>query len=221
MGAVKNLKALLFDAGDVLYHRPRRGALVKSFLGKLGLPKLPPDKEKAAALKREAYAGKITKQQYQDEFLALHGVSDPALLCEGRRILDDDQRDIVFFEGVPETLHRLKAAGLRLGVVTNTYDATRDKLDWFRRAGIDSLWDSFATSCELKMTKPDPRIYQAALDPLKVRPEETAFVGHAAAELEGAKALGLITIAFNRDNATVSADYVIASFAELLPLVGL
>lgn len=215
------LEAMLFDAGDVLYHRPRRGASLNPFLAKMGLPKVPPDRQRLADLKRQAHAGQITKGAYQDALLELYGVCDPAMRLEGRRVLDDEQKDIVFFEGVPETLHRLKAAGLGLGVVTNTFDATKDKLEWFRRVGIDSLWDSFATSCELKVCKPDRRIYLAALNPLGFEPQEAAFVGHAAAELKGAKALGMTTIAFNRDNDTVTADYVIAIFPELLQLAGI
>ncbi len=212
---------MLFDAGDVLYHRPRRGARLKPFLAKIELPKTPPDPQRLADLKRQAHAGEITKMAYQDATLELYGVSDPAMRLEGRRVLDDEQRDIIFFEGVPETLHRLKAAGIRLGVVTNTFDATSDKLEWFRRVGINSLWDSFATSCELKVCKPDPRIYLAALNPLGISPEQAAFVGHAAAELKGAKALGMTTIAFNRDNDAVTADYVISKFPELLELAGI
>ncbi|MCH9052512.1 MAG: hypothetical protein IIA72_15795 [Proteobacteria bacterium] len=46
-------------------------------------------------------------------------------------------------------------------------------------------------------------------------PGEAAFVGHAAAELAGAKALGMTTIAFNRDDETVRADHVISRFGEL------
>ena len=218
---IEKLKALLFDAGDVLYHRPRRGALLKPFLSKMGLPKTPPDQQTLATLKHRAHSGQITKEQYQDEILAQNGVSDPAMRLQGRRVLDEEQRDIDFFDGVPEPLHRLKKSGLRLGVVTNTYDATADKLGWFRRVGIDALWDSFATSCELKVTKPDPRIYLAALEPLKVQPQEAAFVGHSAAELRGAKAVGLMTIAFNRDDAALPVDHVTSNFAELLPLVGL
>ena len=213
-------EAILFDAGDVLYHRPRRGALLQPFLSGIGLSQSPPSQQRLAELKRQAYAGRITKEQYQDSLLALYGVSDPSSRAQGRRILDEEQRDIVFFEGVPETLHRLKEAGLRLGVVTNTFDATNDKLGWFRRVKIDSIWDSFATSCELGVCKPDPRIYRAALEPLGVRPEQAAFVGHAAAELQGAKSLGLTTIAFNRDSETVTADHVIFSFSELISLVG-
>jgi HAD superfamily hydrolase (TIGR01509 family) len=213
-------KAVLFDAGDVLYHRPRRGKGLAAFLAQHGLSSATPDGRRLADLKRRAHAGEITRETYQDTVLELHGVSNPALKLDGRSIMDEEQRDIEFFEGVPETLKRLKAAGLRLGVVTNTYDATADKLEWFRRAGIDSVWDGFATSCELKVCKPDARIYLAALNPLGVQSKEAAFVGHAAVELQGAKALGMTTIAFNRDDERVRGDHVISSFTELLPLVG-
>lgn len=78
------------------------------------------------------------------------------------------------------------------------------------------MWDSFATSCELKICKPDAGIYLAALELLRVRPDEAAFVGHAKQELQGAKDLGLTTIAFNTDDATVTVDYIISRFPQLL-----
>ncbi len=214
------LKAVLFDAGDVLYHRPRRGTHLSAFLAEQGLPP-PPNHPEAGELKRQVHAGEISKEDYYDAVLELYGVLSPDVRLEGRPVLDAEQGDIEFFEGVPETLHRLKAAGLRLGVVTNTFNSTKEKLDWFREVGIDSLWDSFATSFELKLCKPDARIYLAALEPIGVPPQEAAFVGHAAVELAGAKALGMTIIAFNRDDETVTADHVISKFPELLEVMGL
>ena len=214
------LKAILFDAGDILYHRPRRGKALAAFLEERGLVPLPPDQPQRADLKRRAHAGEISKDEHHDALLELCGVTDPAERAEGRRALDDDQRDVEFFAGVPETLHRLKAAGLRLGVVTNTFDSTATKHGWFARVGIEKVWDSFATSCELKVNKPDARIYLAALEPLHLAPEKAAFVGHAAAELAGAKALGMTTIAFNRDDETVEADHIISRFSELPEVLG-
>ena len=214
------LRAVFFDAGDVLYHRPRRGARLAAFLAEQGLA-APPNSPEAGELKRQAHAGEISKEDYYDAVLALYGVPSPAARLEGRRVMDAEQGDIEFFEGVPETLHRLKAAGLRLGVVTNTFNSTKEKLDWFRKVGIDSLWDSFATSFELKFCKPDARIYLAALEPIGVPPQEAAFVGHTAVELAGAKALGMTIIAFNRDDETVTADHVISKFPELLEVMGL
>jgi FMN phosphatase YigB (HAD superfamily) len=209
------LKAILFDAGDILYHRPRRGKILAAFLKERGLVPIPPAQPARADLKRRAHAGEISKDEHHDAVLELCGVTDAAERAKGRGAIDDDQSDVEFFDGVPETLHRLKAAGLRLGVVTNTFDSTAAKLGWFARVGIDKLWDSFANSCEVKVNKPDARIYLAALEPLNLAPGEAAFVGHAAAELAGAKALGMTTIAFNRDDKTVEADHIISRFSEL------
>lgn len=213
-------KAMLFDAGDVIYHRPRRGLLLARFLARLGHSKVVPNPGQLAELKQLAHAGIITKEKYQDDLLRAYGVSATARL-EGQQILAAEQADIDFFDGVPETLRRLKDAGMSLGVVTNTFNTTAEKLQWFRRVGIDDCWDSFATSCELKVCKPEPRIYLAALDPIGVTPHEAAFVGHAAAELLGAQSVGMTTIAFNRDCEAVTADHVIVKFADLLSLAGL
>jgi FMN phosphatase YigB (HAD superfamily) len=214
-------KAMLFDAGDVIYHRPRRGLLLSRFLARLGLSEVVPDAGRLAEFKQQAHAGIITREKYQDDLLRAYGVLATAARLEGRHVLDTEQADIEFFDGVPGTLRRLKEAGMRLGVVTNTFNTTAEKLQWFRPVGIDDCWDCFATSCELKICKPDPRIYLAALEPIGVTPREAAFVGHAAAELLGAKSVGLTTIAFNRDTEAVTADHIIATFTELLSLAGL
>ena len=214
------LKAALLDAGDVLYHRPRRRIALTAFLEERGLKPLPADDPEALALKRRAHGGEISREEYFDAVLGLCGLRDRAAFPEGRRIQDTAQIDIEFFDGVPETLHRLKDAGARLGVVTNTHDSTASKRKWFRKVGIDTLWDSFATSCELHLCKPEPGIYLAALAPLDLYPEDTAFVGHAAAELAGAKSLGMTTVAFNGDNESVTADHVISEFPDLIGVMG-
>ena len=52
------LKALLFDAGDVLYHRPGRRAAMAAFLDARGLKLFPADDPDALALKRQAQIGR-------------------------------------------------------------------------------------------------------------------------------------------------------------------
>ncbi len=214
------LKAALFDAGDVLYHRPRRRIALTAFLEERGLRPLPAGDPEALTLKRRAHAGQISRNEYFDAILGLCGLSDRSQYPEGRRVMDAAQIDVEFFAGVSETLHRLKQAGIRLGVVTNTHDSTECKRQWFSKVGIDTLWDSFATSCELRLCKPEPGIYLAALAPLDLYPEDAAFVGHAAAELAGAKSLGMTTVAFNGDNESVTGDHVISEFPDLLDVVG-
>lgn len=213
------IRALLFDAGDVLYHRPRRWERTWDYLSQLGLPQVALDDPAWLALKTRAHLGLITEGEYMDGLMDLFGVQEPLARVHAREIIYTDERDIEFFEGVEQTLHRLREMGLQLAVVTDTQISTEEKLHWFRKIGIDDVWDSFATSCELNAIKPDKRLYLAALEPLGVQPSEAAFVGHAEDEMQGARALGMITIAFNRDHEQVPADYVICQFTELMHVV--
>lgn len=213
------IRAVLFDAGNILYTRPRRKSVYDAFFTDLGLPAPDLSTPEMKALKRESHAGNISEDAYYDAVMTRLGVTESEDLATGRKAFREAMLDFEFTDGVAPTLHRLKAQGVKLGIVTNTYNATREKLGWFKTIGIEQIWDSFATSCELNIVKPDPGIYMAALDPLEIAPDEAAFVGHAQHELDGAKRLGMTTVAFNRDDETVRGDYFIERFSDLDDLV--
>jgi putative hydrolase of the HAD superfamily len=209
------VRAILFDAGDILYYRPQRGQCFKAFLQEMHI-EAPEgrviDKE---SLTQEAYQGKIDQDQYQEAILHMYGITEPELLQRGKRALKDDENNVEFFEGVQETLVALKEMGYLLGIVTDTANPIHAKLNWFERGGFGHVWDSIISSRELGMRKPDPRIYAAALEQLGVQADQAVFVGHRAVELEGARNAGLQTIAFNYD-ADAQADYFMERFADLL-----
>lgn len=214
--------AVLFDAGQVIYDRPRRGPRLHDFFTGLGLPSTlePPQASYASELKDASWLGTITPRDYHEGMLRLHGVTRPADLTAGIELWEAIWPDVDLFPAVPETLHLLRSQGLKLGIVTNTLNSTAEKLGWFQRRGMPAdLWSAFATSCELGLVKPDAAIYQHALRGLGTSPRETVFVGHAQVELDGAKAVGMSTIAFNRDDETVTADLVIDRFSDLLAAV--
>jgi FMN phosphatase YigB (HAD superfamily) len=216
----RGLRGLLFDAGDVLYHRPRRGQALKALLERHGLKPLPSEDPRLKELRRRSHRGDITREAYFAQRLAWCGVSDAALLNEGIAVLARAQADIELFPGVVSTLQALHRQGIKLGIVTNTHDVEAEKRSWFAPYGIDQLWSSWASSCELRMLKPDAMIYMAALQPLNLAEHEVAFVAHATKELEGACAVGLHTISFNPDEPGVRADAHLKHFGELLPLLG-
>jgi HAD superfamily hydrolase (TIGR01509 family) len=215
------ISTILFDAGDILYHRPRRKAAIEAFLTGRGYPRPAEPDPFAKQLRRDAHAGKMSEAAFFERLLAHYGVQEPRDVEDGVRLLYGAQRDLVFFEDVPETLHELKRRGVKLGVVTNTYNSKQVKYEWFGPLGIDEIWDSYASSCELKLIKPDPKIYHAALDPLGVSAVEAAFVGHAQSELDGAKALGMTTIAFNPDPDCSDSDHRLERFKDLLKVPGI
>jgi HAD superfamily hydrolase (TIGR01509 family) len=132
-------------------------------------------------------------------------------------VLDGEDTDIVFFDGVRETLHALKNRGCLLGIITDTAVPISEKLHWFERGGFAEVWDSIISSKELGIRKPDPRIFTAALKQLGISASSAVFVGHKKTELDGARAIGMKTAAYNQDK-DASADYYIGKLADLLDL---
>ena len=209
--------AFLFDAGDVLYFRPNRNRKFKAFLNELSLRFEDNYSEERQSLMQLAYQGQMELDQYREAVLRLYGVTEPQDIERGKRILEEEDNDIRFFDGVKETLWALKEKGYLLGVVTDTASPLYIKLAWFERGGFGEVWDAVISSTELGVRKPNSKIYLAALQQLGLKAEQAVFIGHKASELNGARAVGMKTIAFNNDE-TAKADYFIKKFPDLLNL---
>ena len=211
------IQAILFDAGDVLYHRPQRGCQFKAFLKELGLDQYQPAVGEKERLADTAYQGQISQDQYREALVRLHGVIMQEQIERGKQVLESEDNDIHFFPAVAETLTTLKEMGYLLGIITDTAASVSNKLCWFEKGGFGAVWDSIISSKEIGARKPDPRLYRAAMEQLGVNAEQAIFVGHKVSELDGAQAVGIKTVAFNYDR-SAQADYYIEVFADLLTL---
>jgi FMN phosphatase YigB (HAD superfamily) len=209
------VRALLFDAGDILYRRPDKGRCLAEFLTARGSGVNDVPAEVVRSLRDSAFRGELGQEQYRRALLGLYGVIDPAAVEQGMRVLEQDDQSVCIIEGVAETLASLKARGYLLGIITDTAVPVHAKLAWFAGAGFGHVWDCFISSRELGIQKPDARIYHAALRQLGLSPGQAAFVGHAPEELNGARAVGMYTIAFNYDKGAVADDYL-ERFPDLL-----
>jgi putative hydrolase of the HAD superfamily len=90
--------------------------------------------------------------------------------------------------GAPETLERLRGRGLRLGVVANWDWSLPEHLELL---GLDRLVDTVLTSARAGAAKPDPAIFELALDELGVSASRALHVGDEPIDEEGARAAGL------------------------------
>ena len=209
------VRGLIFDAGDILYFRPERGAKFSAFLKELGLELSTNHAQQKKAIEYKAYRGEINHDEYREAIVGLYGISDPKQMALGKKALIDDDANVAFFEGVSETLCTLKKRGYLLAIITDTANSISAKLSWFERGGFGHVWDAIISSMDIGVRKPDPKPYHAALSQLGLTSEQVVFVGHRTSELAGAHAVGMKTIAFNYDK-DASADYYIENFADLL-----
>ena len=120
--------------------------------------------------------------------------------------------------GVKATLARLNRSGLVLGAISNSEhpaSVLRQRLEHY---GTDKLFATVVSSIDLERTMPDAICYRTAIEAMALPAEQVAFVGHDAAELAGAAAVGMPTIALNHDP-DARADVFLARFEELIEVV--
>ncbi len=91
-----------------------------------------------------------------------------------------------------DILKSLKDQGKKIGLVSNADSV--EISGWFE-SPFEPLFDSVTFSYEVGHVKPEPEIYQHALDSLGVVPQNCIFVGDGSNdELQGAKELGFTTV---------------------------
>jgi putative hydrolase of the HAD superfamily len=120
--------------------------------------------------------------------------------------------------GAVETISRLRDRGFRIGLITVCSD---DVPALWPETAFHGLFDAEVFSCSVGLRKPDPRIYELALEQLGVEAREAVFVGDGANdELAGAERVGMTAVLLERPAEESSwGGLRIRSLPELLPLV--
>lgn len=109
------------------------------------------------------------------------------------------------FPDAGPALRRARAAGLRVGVLTNGEDAVQRAKA--ARGRLDGLVDAFVASSTLPWSKPDARAFHAACELLGSEPEGTLMVGDSLpVDVLGARAAGLPALLVDRFDRHREAD---------------
>ena len=116
------------------------------------------------------------------------------------------------YDDVLDTVAALRAAGLRIGLVSNS---ARDVREFARHHGLDV--DAGLSSFHHGHTKPHASIFRAVLDLLDVEPTEALMVGDTIADdIDGARALGMRAILLDREGLRREFEPRIETLHELL-----
>lgn len=198
-GRLKPLRAVLFDAGNTLvfldYTR-----LAEEVGAALDLPLTGPGlvqhvSHATEAMERAGGNDQDRAATYLETLFLRAGVP-PDRLGEVRACLGRMHRERHLWSSVversAEALARLQTAGLRLGVVSNSDGRVEQALE---AAGLRRYFDVVIDSALVGVEKPDPRIFQAALERLGVQPDEALYVGDLyRVDVIGARAAGIEAI---------------------------
>jgi HAD superfamily hydrolase (TIGR01509 family) len=90
--------------------------------------------------------------------------------------------------GVHDALQRLRRRGLELAVVANFDPTLRERLE---ELGLAASFSAIVTPADAGAGKPDRRIFQVALERLRVPPSRALHIGDGSRDEEGARAAGM------------------------------
>jgi 2-haloacid dehalogenase len=97
---------------------------------------------------------------------------------------------------VPEALSKLKARGFEIAILSNGTPAMLEAA--VNNSGLKALIDKIFSIEEVGVFKPDPRVYQIAVDRLNLKPEEIVFQSSNAWDASGASTFGFKVAWINR-----------------------
>ena len=218
------VRGILFDAAGVFYRRPEpTRKYVANLLKGMGLPTelSAEDRLRQKALRSQANRGHLSPDEYWDQVLLMFGVAAPLERLALVDQINDYSDNVLPIPGGREALAGLKQRGFLLGIVTDTIYPLARKMRWLDRVEVAEFIDVIACSTVVGAHKPEPEMYLDALQQACLTPDESAFVGHDAEELDGARKAGMATVAVNHDPGT-KADYYARSLVDLLnvPIFG-
>lgn len=147
---------------------------------------------------------------------------DKAIQDDIVRMVHDFEDNIIYpvFDGVPEFLDRLQAAGWKIAIVTSSDDQKMkylfNQLPWMK-----SRFDTIINGTMVSKSKPDPEGYLKAAEQLGCKPEncvvfEDSFQGLEAGRRSGAKVVALATTN-SRESLSGKADMIFDDFTGLNP----
>jgi putative hydrolase of the HAD superfamily len=206
------LKAVFFDAGETLVHpHPSFPELFATVLEREDVSVDPEELREALHLVAERFteaarAGEVwsadsaTSKAFWLEIytILLSHLNVPGVESLALKLYLEftDLANYRLFPDVEDTLSRLKAAGLRLGLVSN-FEEWLERL--LEQLGVTRFFDVRIISGVEGVEKPNPKIFRLALERTGVEAAESAYVGdNPEFDTDPAEALGMLGILIDR-----------------------
>ncbi len=126
---------------------------------------------------------------------------------------------VSIYDDTIEVLEYLKPK-YKLAILTN--GGTKPQRGKIQLSGIEPYFDYVVASGELKIAKPDVRIYQHVCDKLNILPEEAVFIGDTfstdllGAHNAGMKPIWICSDKYRKSNGCVDRIYSLAELKEIL-----
>jgi epoxide hydrolase-like predicted phosphatase len=139
----------------------------------------------ALALLRRLEAGELTEDTFAPLFGPIIGVREDRYEGLVDRLFAGMQPEPAMIEALP----RAREAGVKTGLISNSWGRGRYDRDAFGR-----LFDAVVISGEVGLYKPQPEIFHLGAERVGLDPAECVFVDDLAENCEGAEAVGMTAV---------------------------
>ena len=214
-------KAAIFDLDGTLLDRDRSvasfiGVQYDRFPGELG--HIPKEQyvQRFIELDARGYRWKEGVYQQLIKEFGITGISWEIMLGD---YVSRFKEHCVGFPGLEEMLRNLEKSGIQLAIITN--GPGQLQMDSIRALGIEAYFSVILVSGIENMSKPDPRIFEKALEALGVKAHEAVYIGdHPENDVAAAKAVGMSSIWMeNPHGQAPRADFAITHLQQLPALI--
>lgn len=237
-----NVEAVLFDFGGTLFdYHPSNAQVWVDILQKLGF---------SVQINDPRLQNGLADQRRQEELLASQGKNDlqnidwddpfDPIIVDWNKIVSKnfnlgDVHKIVWdefkkregkYQIIKETkqiLEDLSKLSIKIGMISNT-SSTEVLLrrPFLEKHGILNYFDPILFSSELALSKPDPRIFQLAINKLNINPEQILHVGDSIyADVMGANKVGIKPVLYDPLNLSSYKGYKIKNLMEIIDIIKL
>jgi putative hydrolase of the HAD superfamily len=221
------LKAVLFDLGLTLTKTASFPEIYRRILARFGVKVSTGDIVRAQKATESEFDVTDYAESRRKEIWTNYNVSILEKLgVKEKRVFLAEQIDELWWEcshlqvypDVEPTLSRLRAKGLKLGLVSNGFK--QDIQHVLGELGLEKWFDAVVCIDSCNCAKPGKEIFLYALDKLGVKPSEASFIGDSVIhDYEGAMNVGIKSYIIDREGKIPSQYEKIASLTELLTIV--
>ncbi len=191
------IKALFFDLGGVLFQRVDRGRR-KFWEQRLGISANQIAAEVwISPIGRLALIGQATHEQVWTEIGRKFSLTPEEL----SQLESDFQAEAFIDEGLLDFIRSLRPQ-YRLGVISDAFLNARSRVE---AVITTDCFDAMVFSAEEGVTKPDPIIFERALQRLGVMADQAIFVDDIPHNVDGAQKIGMHAIQFH-DSSQVQSE---------------
>ena len=193
-------QSILFDLDGTLLNREQSlvGFLSHQWSSRLGLQTISQEKFIQQFLEFDDN-GKVWKDVVYEKIITLFNIQNvnPAHLLQD--YISGFKNHTLLFPGVPNALKILKDRGLKLGIITNGRKEFQSNV--IRSCGLEPFMDVILISEAEGLKKPDPLIFNKALNKLGTSAAQSIFIGdNPEADIYGAHSVGMKTVWFQNTN---------------------